>query len=56
MRAIRFYGPHDVRLDDIPEPILGPGQVKVKVCVIVPSATLHCCEIGPWITVVTWCN
>ncbi|MFF1736321.1 hypothetical protein [Streptomyces sp. NPDC058247] len=31
MRALRLHGPRDVRLDDIPEPPLRPGTVKVKV-------------------------
>ncbi|MFJ4828638.1 zinc-binding dehydrogenase [Streptomyces sp. NPDC088747] len=31
MRALRLHGPRDVRLDDVPEPLLRPGTVKVKV-------------------------
>ena len=31
MRAIRYYGPGDVRLDEIPEPQIGARQVKIKV-------------------------
>jgi hypothetical protein len=31
MKAARFYGPGDVRVEDIPEPVLREGQVKVKV-------------------------
>ncbi|PIL28856.1 hypothetical protein GSI_08902 [Ganoderma sinense ZZ0214-1] len=31
MRAIQYYGPGDIRLEEIPEPIVGPGQVKIKV-------------------------
>ncbi|TFK82887.1 alcohol dehydrogenase GroES domain protein [Polyporus arcularius HHB13444] len=31
MRAIRYYGPGDIRLDNIPEPVVGPKQVKIKV-------------------------
>ncbi|KAL7284768.1 hypothetical protein ACG7TL_002075 [Trametes sanguinea] len=30
MRALRYYGPEDVRLDNIPEPSPKEGQVKVK--------------------------
>ncbi|KAI9060014.1 GroES-like protein [Trametes sanguinea] len=30
MRALRYYGPEDVRLDDIPEPSPKEGQVKIK--------------------------
>ena len=31
MKAARFHGPGDIRIDDIPEPSVGPGQVKVDV-------------------------
>ncbi|KAH9848120.1 alcohol dehydrogenase GroES domain protein [Lenzites betulinus] len=31
MRAIRYYGPEDMRLDHIPEPTPGEGQVKIKI-------------------------
>jgi ribosomal protein L34E len=31
MKAARFYGPGDVRIDDIPEPRTRPGTVKVEV-------------------------
>jgi threonine dehydrogenase-like Zn-dependent dehydrogenase len=31
MKAARFYGPGDVRVEDIPEPVPKHGQVKVKV-------------------------
>ncbi|KAI0819876.1 alcohol dehydrogenase GroES domain protein [Trametes gibbosa] len=31
MRAIRYYGPGDIRLDHIPDPSPGVGQVKIKV-------------------------
>ena len=31
MKAIRYYGPGDVRLDEIPEPQIGDRQVKIKV-------------------------
>ena len=30
MRAIRYYGPGDMRLDRIPEPQVGERQVKIK--------------------------
>ncbi|OBZ76638.1 (R,R)-butanediol dehydrogenase [Grifola frondosa] len=30
-KAARYYGPGDVRIDDIPEPAVGAGQVKIKV-------------------------
>jgi (R,R)-butanediol dehydrogenase/meso-butanediol dehydrogenase/diacetyl reductase len=31
MKAARFHGPGDIRIDDIPEPRVGPGQVKIDV-------------------------
>lgn len=31
MKAIRLHGVHDARLETIPEPIVGPGRVKIKV-------------------------
>ncbi len=31
MKAARFHGPGDIRVDDIPEPETRPGTVKVKV-------------------------
>jgi threonine dehydrogenase-like Zn-dependent dehydrogenase len=31
MKAARYYGPGDIRVEDIPEPVPTEGQVKVKV-------------------------
>jgi (R,R)-butanediol dehydrogenase/meso-butanediol dehydrogenase/diacetyl reductase len=31
MKAARWYGAHDVRIDDIPEPEAGRDQVKIKI-------------------------
>jgi (R,R)-butanediol dehydrogenase/meso-butanediol dehydrogenase/diacetyl reductase len=31
MKAARFYGPGDIRIDDVPEPATAPGTVKVEV-------------------------
>lgn len=31
MQAVRVYGPHDYRLEEIPVPQIGPGEVLVKV-------------------------
>lgn len=36
MRAVRYYGPGDIRVDDIPEPVTGDDQVKIKV------GPIHC--------------
>ena len=43
MRAVRFYGQEDLRLEDIAEPAAGPGEVKVRnafngIC----GSDLHC--------------
>ena len=31
MKALRFYAPGDVRLEDVPEPVCGPDEVKIRV-------------------------
>ncbi len=31
MKAARYYGPGDIRIEDIPVPPLKDGQVKIKV-------------------------
>jgi (R,R)-butanediol dehydrogenase/meso-butanediol dehydrogenase/diacetyl reductase len=31
MKALRWYGRKDLRYEDVPEPVPGPGEVKVKV-------------------------
>jgi (R,R)-butanediol dehydrogenase/meso-butanediol dehydrogenase/diacetyl reductase len=31
MRALRYHGPRDLRLDDVPEPGVRPGTVKIQV-------------------------
>ena len=31
MKALRFYAPEDVRLEDVPEPACGPDEVKLRV-------------------------
>ncbi|QHC60968.1 2,3-butanediol dehydrogenase [Rathayibacter sp. VKM Ac-2760] len=31
MKAARFHGPHDIRIDDVPEPELRPGAVAIDV-------------------------
>lgn len=31
MKALRFYAPKDVRVEDVPEPMCGPEEVKIKV-------------------------
>jgi threonine dehydrogenase-like Zn-dependent dehydrogenase len=39
MKAWRFYGFNDMRLDDVPEPVCGPGQVLVQPLCVQPSVT-----------------
>ncbi len=39
MRAWRFYGFGDMRLDEVPEPVLRPGHVLVEVLCVQPSVT-----------------
>lgn len=43
MRAARFYGPEDVRIDEVPEPKPKEGQVKIKVYLLakLPSYLRH---------------
>ena len=31
MKALRFYAPEDVRVEDVPEPTCSPGEIKLKV-------------------------
>ncbi|KAI0767651.1 L-threonine 3-dehydrogenase [Fomes fomentarius] len=49
MRAARYYGPGDIRIDEIPEPFPGPDQVKIKVawCGICGSDVHQYFEIMP---------
>lgn len=30
MRAARFYAAGDIRIEEIPEPVCGEGQIKVR--------------------------
>ena len=31
MRVVRFYAPRDVRVEDAPEPSVGPGELVIRV-------------------------
>ena len=31
MKALRFYAPEDVRLEEVPEPQCGPDEIKLRV-------------------------
>ncbi|MER3405419.1 MAG: hypothetical protein C4289_09910, partial [Chloroflexota bacterium] len=39
MKAARLYGPRDLRVEEVPEPSPGPGEVliKVRACGVCPS-------------------
>ena len=39
MKALRFYAPGDVRLEDVPDPEPGPGEVLVQVEVALTDGT-----------------
>ena len=39
MRAWRFHGFNDMRLDDVPEPTCQPGHVLVEPLCVQPSVT-----------------
>jgi L-iditol 2-dehydrogenase len=39
MRALRFYGPGDLRVEDVPTPETGPGDVLVRVEVALTDGT-----------------
>jgi threonine dehydrogenase-like Zn-dependent dehydrogenase len=39
MKAWRFHGFNDMRLEDVPEPVCGPGQVLVEPLCVQPSVT-----------------
>jgi threonine dehydrogenase-like Zn-dependent dehydrogenase len=39
MKAWRFYGFNDMRLDDVPEPVRSPGHVLVEPLCVQPSVT-----------------
>lgn len=36
MKAVRYYGPHDIRVEHIAEPAAMDGQVKIKVRYVLP--------------------
>ena len=39
MKALIFHGPGDVRLEDVPDPVPGPGDVLVQVEVALTDGT-----------------
>jgi len=54
MRVLRWHGQKDIRVEEVPEPQVGPGQVKVKVkwCGIC-GTDIHEYEAGPLLVKVT---
>jgi len=48
MRAARYYGAKDIRIDDIDEPVVGPNQVKIKIAWNgICGSDLHEYLVGP---------
>lgn len=39
MRALRFHGPGDLRIEEVPDPVPGPGEVLVQVEVALTDGT-----------------
>ena len=31
VKALRFYAPGDLRIEEVPEPVCGPDEVKLRV-------------------------
>ncbi|KIM93810.1 hypothetical protein OIDMADRAFT_45955 [Oidiodendron maius Zn] len=51
MRAVRFYGPQDVRVDFVAEPTCGAGQVKVRPAFVgICGTDVHEYLAGPILT------
>ena len=40
MKAARFYGPKDLRVDEVPEPPVKGSQIKIKVLILVLHETV----------------
>jgi (R,R)-butanediol dehydrogenase / meso-butanediol dehydrogenase / diacetyl reductase len=48
MKALRFHGRNDLRLEEVPEPFAGPGEVKVEVVWCgVCGTDIHEYQTGP---------
>ncbi|KAJ5123273.1 hypothetical protein N7448_009370 [Penicillium atrosanguineum] len=48
MRAVRFHGREDIRLDEVEEPVCGSGQVKIKSAFVgICGSDLHEYLTGP---------
>ena len=43
MRAVRFHSKEDVRVEDVPDPIPGHGQIRLK------PAYVGICGTGTWL-------
>ncbi|KAH9910436.1 alcohol dehydrogenase GroES domain protein, partial [Amylocystis lapponica] len=41
MKAVRYYGPGDIRVEQVPEPVAGDTQVKIKFLLIVCGSDVH---------------
>ena len=43
MRAIRLFGMHDLRLEDVPKPAPGAGMVAARTVTVVPEILRTLC-------------
>src|ERR687885_577354 len=42
MRAVRIHGRRDMRIEDVPDPDVGPGQVRIRVAEVgICGSDLH---------------
>jgi threonine dehydrogenase-like Zn-dependent dehydrogenase len=48
MRAVRFHGREDIRIDEVEEPICGNGQVKVREYTTKDKLQLRLALYGAW--------
>ncbi|PYH86014.1 alcohol dehydrogenase [Aspergillus uvarum CBS 121591] len=54
MRAVRFYGAGDIRVDQIEEPVCGEGQVKIRPAFVgICGSDLHEYTCGPHLVPLT---
>ena len=50
MKALRFYAPEDVRLEEVPEPECGPDEIKLRVrnCSTCGTACPTCAQVNDY--------
>jgi hypothetical protein len=49
MRAARYYGIEDIRVEEIDEPVCEEGQLKIKLAFVVSAARCVLSVIFPFI-------